>query len=138
MLLAAHGVGALFARFKQPPAIGEIVGGLLLGPSALGAAFPAVQHWIFPAAGSSPAALGAVYQLGLLLLMFAADAEMRRLIQRNAMRTVGLIASFGLVVPLAAGLGLVAALGVHSFIGTATRRRSAWSSGWAWQSRASR
>ncbi|MGO9162234.1 MAG: cation:proton antiporter, partial [Streptosporangiaceae bacterium] len=92
LLVAAHGVGALFARFRQPPAIGEIVGGLLLGPSALGAAFPAVQHWIFPATGSSAAALGAVYQLGLLLLMFAAGAEMRGLLQRNAVRPVGLIA----------------------------------------------
>lgn len=36
LLIAAHGVGALFARFHQPPAIGEIVGGILLGPSALG------------------------------------------------------------------------------------------------------
>jgi Kef-type K+ transport system membrane component KefB len=119
LLLAAHGVGALFARFRQPPAIGEIVGGLLLGPSALGAAFPRVQHWIFPADGSSAAALGAVYQLGLLLLMFTAGAQMRRLIQRNAVRTVGLIASFGLVLPFAAGLGLVAVLGVGSFTGTA-------------------
>jgi Kef-type K+ transport system membrane component KefB len=119
LLLAAHGAGALFARFRQPPAIGEIVGGILLGPSALGAAFPAVQHWIFPATGSSAAALGAVYQLGLLLLMFAAGAEMRRLLQRDAVRPVGLIASFGLVLPFAAGLGLVAALGVSSFIGTA-------------------
>ena len=56
LLLAAHGVGALFARFRQPAAVGEIVGGILLGPSALGAAFPAVQHWIFPATGSSAAA----------------------------------------------------------------------------------
>jgi Kef-type K+ transport system membrane component KefB len=119
LLLAAHGMGALFARFRQPPAIGEIVGGILLGPSALGAAFPAVQHWIFPAAGSSAAALGAIYQLGLLLLMFAAGAEMRRLIQRNAVRAVGLIASFGLVLPFVAGLGLVAVLGVSNFIGTA-------------------
>jgi Kef-type K+ transport system membrane component KefB len=119
LLLAAHGVGALFARFRQPPAIGEIVGGILLGPSALGAAFPAVQHWIFPAAGSSAAALGAVYQLGLLLLMFAAGAEMRRLFQRDEIRTVGLIAAFGLVLPFAAGLGLVAVLGVSSFMGTA-------------------
>jgi Kef-type K+ transport system membrane component KefB len=109
----------LFARFRQPPAIGEIVGGLLLGPSALGAAFPGVQHWIFPATGSSAAALGAIYQLGLLLLMFAAGAEMRRLLQRNALRTVGLIASFGLVLPFAAGLGLVAMLGNGNFIGTA-------------------
>src|SRR5213078_2367774 len=65
------------------------------------------------------AALGAVYQLGLLLLMFAAGAEMRRLLQRNAVRTVGLIASFGVVLPFAAGLGLVAALGTQEFTGPA-------------------
>ncbi|HEX4061470.1 MAG TPA: cation:proton antiporter [Streptosporangiaceae bacterium] len=122
LLLAAHGVGDLFARFKQPPAIGEIVGGILLGPSALGAAFPRIQHWIFPSTGSSAAALGAVYQIGLLLLMFAAGAEMRRLLQRDAVRPVGLIASFGLILPLAAGLGLVAVLGVHNFIGTAQNK----------------
>ena len=118
LLLAAHGVGALFARFKQPPAIGEIVGGILLGPSALGAAFPDVQHWIFPTTGSSAVALGALYQIGLLLLMFAAGSEMRRLLQRDAVRPVGLIAAFGLVIPFAAGLGLVGVLGVKSFMGT--------------------
>jgi Kef-type K+ transport system membrane component KefB len=119
LLIAAHGVGALFARFHQPAAIGEIVGGILLGPSALAAVWPGVQHWIFPAAGPSAAALGAIYNLGLLLLMFAAGAEMRRLLQRDAMRTVGLIASFGLVLPFAAGLALVAALGTKSFLGSA-------------------
>lgn len=119
LLLAAHGMGSLFARFHQPAAIGEILGGVLLGPSALGAVSPTIQHWIFPATGSSAAALGAVYQLGLLLLMFAAGAEMRRLLQRNAVRTVGLIASFGLVIPFAAGLGIVAVLGVRQFIGPA-------------------
>jgi len=119
LLVAAHGCGSLFARFGQPPAIGEIVGGILLGPTALAAVSPGVQHWIFPATGMSAAALGAVYQLGLLLLMFAAGAEMRRLLQRAAARTVGLIAGFGLVLPFAAGLGLVAALGVKEFIGPA-------------------
>ncbi len=122
LLIAAHGIGALFARFHQPPAIGEIVGGILLGPSALGAASPAVEHWIFPRTGSSAAAVGAIYQLGLLLLMFAAGAEMRRLLQRDAARTVGLIASLGLIVPFVAGLGLVAALGTSGFIGTADNR----------------
>jgi Kef-type K+ transport system membrane component KefB len=119
LLIAAHGCGSLFARFGQPPAIGEILGGILLGPTALAAVFPGVQHWIFPTTGMSAAALGAVYQLGLLLLMFAAGAEMRRLLQRNAVRAVGLIAGFGMVLPFAAGLGLVAALGVQDLIGPA-------------------
>ncbi len=117
LLIAAHGIGGLFARFKQPRAIGEIVGGILLGPTALAAISPSVQHWIFPASGMSAAALGALYQLGLLFLMFAAGAEMRRLLQRNALRTVGLIAGFGMMLPFAAGLGLVAALGTKQFLG---------------------
>ena len=119
LLIAAHGVGGLFARFGQPRAIGEIAGGILLGPTVLAALSPKVQQWIFPSSGMSAAALGAVYQLGLLLLMFAAGAEMRRLLQRNAVRTVGLIAGFGMVLPFAAGLGLVAALGTKQFLGPA-------------------
>jgi hypothetical protein len=54
-----------------------------------------------------------------MLLMFAAGAEMRRLLQRDAARTVGLIASLGLLLPFAAGLVLVALLGTHGFVGTA-------------------
>jgi Kef-type K+ transport system membrane component KefB len=118
LVVFARGIGGLFARFGQPAAVGEIVGGLLLGPSALAAISPTVQHWIFPADGSSAAALGAIYNLGLLFLMFAAGTQMRRLLQRNAVRTVGWIASLGLVVPFAAGLGLVSLLGATRFEGS--------------------
>jgi len=47
------------------------------------------------------------------------DTDLARLLQRNAVRTVGLIAGFGMVLPFAAGLGLVAALGTKEFIGPA-------------------
>jgi Kef-type K+ transport system membrane component KefB len=119
LLIAAHGCGNLFARLGQPPAIGEIVGGILLGPTALAAISPGVQHWIFSSTGTSAAALGAIYQIGLLLLMFAAGAEMRRLLERDAVRTAGLIAALGMVLPFGAGLGLVVALGPGEFIGPA-------------------
>ena len=36
LLLAAQGFGYLFSRLRQPPVIGEILGGLILGPSLIG------------------------------------------------------------------------------------------------------
>jgi len=122
LVVCARGVGSLFSRFGQPAAVGEIVGGILLGPSVLAAISPGVQHWIFPAEGSSAAALGAIYNLGLLLLMFSAGTQMRRLLQRNAARTVGWIASLGLVVPFVAGLALISVLGAKRFEGVAPDR----------------
>lgn len=40
LLVAAHGFGHLFAHFRQPRVIGEIFGGLLLGPTCFGNFFP--------------------------------------------------------------------------------------------------
>src|SRR4051794_5070268 len=54
--------------------------------------------------------------------MFAAGTETRRLPQRDAVRSVGLIAGFGLVLPFAAGLALVSVLGTGRFVGTAGNR----------------
>jgi Kef-type K+ transport system membrane component KefB len=122
LLVAAHCGGALFARLRQPAAIGEIAAGALLGPSFLAAVFPAAEARLFPEAGSSSAALGAVYQLGVLFLMFAAGTQMRRLVQRDAVRTVGSIAIFGLVLPFAAAVALVPVFGVDRFVGTAGNR----------------
>ena len=65
ILLCAHGMGSLFVRFRQPRAIGEILGGLLLGATVLGWVWPSAQDWMFPADGSTSIILGAVYQLGL-------------------------------------------------------------------------
>ena len=102
LLLAAHLTGRLFRRFRQPPVVGEILGGLLLGPTVLGQLLPQVQHWIFPKQGPVAVCLELVYQLGMLLLMFLAGVEMRTVFSRKDGRTVGLIAVVGMVVD---GLG---------------------------------
>lgn len=104
LLTAAHGCGYLFARYRQPRVIGEILGGLLLGPTVLGALAPEVQAAIFPADGPVPVVLDAVYQLGLLLLMFAAGAEIRSLFTPRERRTVSLVAVTGTAIPFVAGL----------------------------------
>jgi Kef-type K+ transport system membrane component KefB len=105
LLSAAHGLGHLFKHYRQPPVIGEIVGGLLFGPTCFGFVFPAWQHWIFVSNSPTQTLLGAIYQLGLLLLMFCSGAEIRSTFQRGEKRVVGFITLTGTLIPF--GLGLV-------------------------------
>ena len=122
LLLAAHGVGYLFRRLRQPPVIGEIVGGLLLGPTVLGAFAPAVQARLFPASGTTAPVLGAVYQLGLILLMFTAGAEIRSMFDRRARRTAAFVAVVGTAIPFACGLVAFQALHPGAIEGSAHNR----------------
>lgn len=103
LLLAAHGVGHLFVLLRQPRVIGEIAGGLLLGPSVLGLMAPDLQQRIFPAEGPTAAVVAWASQLGLLLLMFCSGAEMRSLFRRDEGRVVGLVTVTGVVLPFLLG-----------------------------------
>src|SRR5438477_11301247 len=67
ILASAHLFGSLFTRLRQPRVIGEILGGLLIGPSALNVAVGA------DAALTKPA-LDVLYWIGLLMLMFLSGA----------------------------------------------------------------
>jgi Kef-type K+ transport system membrane component KefB len=119
LLVAAHAGGWLFARLRQPRVIGEIAGGLVLGPTVLGALVPHAQRWLFPVGGPVPAALGAVYQLGLLLLMFAAGLQVGSFLERGERRLVLSVAVFGTALPFAVGLAGTSALDLGSLAGPA-------------------
>jgi Kef-type K+ transport system membrane component KefB len=89
ILIVARLIGWLFHRFHQPRVIGEMVAGIMLGPSLLGWAAPGVAAALFP-----PASLGylnAMSQIGLLLFMFLVglelDLEQLRKLGRLAMTT---------------------------------------------------
>lgn len=110
LLTAAHVFGYAFARLHQPRVIGEILGGLLLGPTLLSSVFPGAFAWIFPSDGPVPSILGAVYQLGLMLLMYCSGAEMRSLFRREERKVVTAITAGGIFVPFAAGLALVSVI----------------------------
>jgi Kef-type K+ transport system membrane component KefB len=104
LLLAAHVVGHQFAVLGQPRVIGEIAGGLLLGPTVLGAVAPDLQSALFPDDGDTAAVLGWTDQLGLLLLMFCSGAEMRALFSRSEARVVGFVTVIGVAVPFTVGV----------------------------------
>ena len=72
LLGAAHVLGAAARRLGQPPVIGEIVAGLLLGPTVLGSLAPGFQAWLFPRDGPAAIALNAVVALAVALLLSVA------------------------------------------------------------------
>ncbi|MBT2399365.1 cation:proton antiporter [Streptomyces sp. ISL-100] len=119
LLVAAHFMGRLFGRLRQPPVIGEILGGLLFGPSLFGLIAPDAQAWLFPKTGPAAAGLALIYQLGTLLLMFLAGIQMRALFSRQDSRAVGLITVVGMVVPFAFGLLLVQLVDLSGAMGRA-------------------
>jgi hypothetical protein len=74
VLLAAKGAGWLLRKFGQPAVVGEMAAGLLLGPLLLGSLLPGLQGWLF--APDSLGALGLISQLGVLMFLFVAGAEL--------------------------------------------------------------
>ncbi|MEU6662614.1 cation:proton antiporter [Streptomyces sp. NPDC046821] len=119
LLCAAHVMGRLFARFRQPPVIGEILGGLLLGPTVLGQLLPRAESWLFPATGPVASGTALVYQIGMLLLMFTAGVEMRTVFSRQDGRSVAVVALVGMAVPFAFGLLAVKVAGTGDLLGRA-------------------
>lgn len=107
LLLAAHGVGSIFVRLRQPRAIGEVVGGLLLGATLLGALAPGVHSWLFPEKSATATVLGAVGELGLLLLMFVIGTEIKTVFDRKERRTVTSAFVTGMLIPFATGIALL-------------------------------
>ncbi|HSL71079.1 MAG TPA: cation:proton antiporter, partial [Longimicrobiales bacterium] len=127
LIATAHLLGHLFARLRQPRVIGEILAGVLLGPSVLGHFAPAASQAIFAAGGMGQGPrqdtiLNFVYWLGLLLLMFLSGAETRGLFQRSDRREIAWLASFGTGLPFAVALAVGAWLPLTSLTGPAQHR----------------
>jgi Kef-type K+ transport system membrane component KefB len=105
ILLAARLCGALARRLGQARAVGEIIAGLLLGPSLLGKLAPASFDLVFRSTPSMP--MTVISQLGLILLMFQVGMEFdfAHLKERRNRRAVIAISLAGMLVPFALGLG---------------------------------
>ena len=98
IIVAARVMAAIFRRLRQPAVVGEIVAGLLLGPSLLGA-FPGhIPDHVFPPAQVRPA-LNVVAQLGLIIFMFIVGLELDMTLIRGKARTAAVV-SISSVAPL--------------------------------------
>ncbi|MCP9773484.1 cation:proton antiporter [Synechococcus sp. Tobar12-5m-g] len=105
-------LGRLLARFEQPPVIGEILGGIVLGPSLLGALAPQLQEAVFSQAVLPQ--LNLLSQLGLILFMFLVGLEVNPEHLRGRARLAVRISLAGITLPLV--LGVLLAFGLEAVL----------------------
>lgn len=111
LIAFAHLLGHLFTRMRQPKVIGEIVAGILVGPSVLGHFAPGVATTIFPQLSVTrqtphEVVLTFLYNLGLMLLMFASGSETRGLFQARDRKETAWLALVGTGAPFVVTLSL--------------------------------
>jgi Kef-type K+ transport system membrane component KefB len=109
VILATRIVGSIAARIGQPRLIGEIVAGIVLGPTVLGAVVPGVTGHLF--APDVVLGLQLVANLGLVIFMFLVGMEVDLAHMRSNGRRVVLLGQASIAVPFA--LGFVTGLAFH-------------------------
>ena len=109
-LLVLVVVGRLFGeamhRIGQPSIMGQLIAGVLLGPSVFGWLWPDIQHWVFPAAKEHRAMIDAISQFGILLLLLLTGMETDLKLVRKVGKAAVSISLTGVAVPFACGVTL--------------------------------
>ena len=102
ILLTCRCVGLLFKKIGQPTVIGEIMAGILLGPSVLGYFFPQVSAMLFPE--ESIVYIKMLSQFGLILFMFAIGMELDLSVVRKRIQDTIFISHASTIVPFFIGM----------------------------------
>ncbi|MEB3303356.1 MAG: cation:proton antiporter [Cyanobacteriota bacterium] len=108
IIAVAQLLGALAHRIGQPRVMGDIIGGILLGPSLLGAVAPDAFGWLF--SGEVRSQINLLAQLGLVLFMFLVGLEINPRILRQRLPLASRLSLVGVVLPMVLGVGLAAVL----------------------------
>jgi Kef-type K+ transport system membrane component KefB len=126
LIVAAQAMGELFSRLRQPRVIGEIVGGLLLGPTCLGYISPGVADSLVPETRAGAALLPVLSQCGLVLLMYASGRQLRSFLKPGEKRTVATVAVAGISIPFLTGLAMAPFVNAADLLGPANNRTALW------------
>jgi Kef-type K+ transport system membrane component KefB len=102
ILICCRFFGWLFLKIKQPTVIGEILAGIVLGPSILGHWFPEISTFLFPI--ESLDNIGLLSQFGLILFMFAIGMELNITEVRSRLKETILISHTSIIVPFFLGM----------------------------------
>ncbi len=104
IILVARIFGWICKKIGQPSVIGEILAGIILGPSLIGMYFPEFSAALFPK--ESLGNLQFLSQIGLILFMFVIGMELDLKVLRNKAHEAVVVSHASIIIPFALGLGL--------------------------------
>ena len=104
IIFVARIFGWICKKIGQPTVVGEMVAGIVLGPSLIGLYFPEFSNTIFPA--HSLGNLQFLSQIGLILFMYIVGMELDLKVLKNKAHEAVVISHASIVIPFALGMGL--------------------------------
>jgi len=106
LLLVGRLLGEVMQRIGQPAVMGQLIAGVILGPSVFGALWPEGQHAIFPGGHEQKAMLEAVSDLGILMLLLLTGMETDLRLVKRARRAAVSVSAAGIAMPFVCGFVL--------------------------------
>jgi len=106
LLVVGRAMGEAAQRIGQPAVMGQLIGGLLLGPSVLGLIWPEAQHALFPKGAEQKSMIDAVSQLGILMLLLLTGMETDLRLVKRVGRAAIAVSATGVAIPFICGFAL--------------------------------
>jgi len=103
LIVVGRLLGEWMQRIGQPAVIGQLLAGIILGPSLFGGIWPTAQQAIFPPIASDRQMLNAVSEFGVLLLLLLTGMETNLALVKRVRRTAAITSSAGIVIPFVCG-----------------------------------
>ncbi len=107
VLIFARVLGEICRKLKQPAVVGEILAGIIIGPSLLGSAFPNLFKDIFISQARSYGAFDGLANIGVIMLMFVAGIEVDLKQIRRQGKQATSISIMGIAFPFSLGFGVI-------------------------------
>jgi Kef-type K+ transport system membrane component KefB len=107
MLFMALLCGQVMRMLRFPAVLGELFGGIILGPTVWGWLSPSTYNWLFPESGAVFQGRDALIQICMLFFLFAAGLEMNLSLVKKRSVNIAWASSMGMVIPFILGFGMV-------------------------------
>lgn len=103
VLISARLLGEIFRKMKMPVVLGELLAGILLGPTLFGTCFPHLFHFVFLSQPGAFKAFDGIVNVGIVFLMFVAGMEVDLKMMRLPSRAATLVSTSSLIFPFVTG-----------------------------------